>query len=928
MLFTGVDELQKPSPGSHPLIITLCFFTEIKMDKLQNLAQRFEGFVANFFPDFGKIAVSSLGGLVDIKEAMEKNRPIISYQTIISPTEACLSQIEQISLNSTNEDLTVVVDNAKSILEFKKKVVESNSRAYKKFLSLYESMLMEVSNFNEKAEKLYDMDNAANLDPRNVLPNMYKVVRDFSDNMEIVTKNTKFLFYNERYYTEAAVQASEIRYPVVKEICQAVAEAHNATAIRLAEILDELDKAPNDVNRLKAVNELKLFGKRVDRDEDLELEGMLFKYLCYLTKNLLTNVSESVQIYTTMYQLAETVYTTKFVKTVILEEHRKTFATIRSTLDATGFSSHLEYFTNLFRIREDVAEEMVFLAKLLDIVLESASEDHKLFLNLYKDDVSVNADQIMGLISAFKLLKNTLTDSVEFLKVEKERTSLIQEFTEAFQDLENKHGDLSPRSKKEIFLKVYLKLSETILAHADLRDRAERSMVLFRTNKIMIPNILSYSPYLFESHDMLKNNHKKLMSRIIGLSRPPEDETIPVFGGVVPKAQAFREKLREDPGVDEEWMRNFRYELNFDPDEAYHINRTWRLHEALKVALETNLTSGMRNDITIVLIYTNTAKDLTWPNIDHLLNLYAGCFSGHSIKEDQHLLEFKEALNKFKKVLEIHMESCTRYDQKNATPKAVKFFAQRLDAERKTKIVMEQLMSMFLAADKLEAMCKKHKRVFDYAIEGYFVQLNSIAGALVELAKIAHECKEEAKSDQHRKFAEQLKITVDRIVETNLKFVGSDEINKFLHFVSIFRTLIDVNVLHVRLFSDLQNDVGLSVKEAMKNILDHSRLYIKIRQEQLLPRFQEMIDVPKPSMFEGFDKDSLFSIRKVIEENSEVFTLANEFVTENYTQTRTAGDREEASRIFSVKLFEMTKSMNSAIKKWGERLATVVLMNN
>ena len=47
------------------------------MDKLQNLAQRFEGFVANFFPDFSKIAVSSLSGLVDIKEAMEKNRPII-----------------------------------------------------------------------------------------------------------------------------------------------------------------------------------------------------------------------------------------------------------------------------------------------------------------------------------------------------------------------------------------------------------------------------------------------------------------------------------------------------------------------------------------------------------------------------------------------------------------------------------------------------------------------------------------------------------------------------------------------------------------------------------------------------------------------------------------------------------------------------------
>jgi hypothetical protein len=218
------------------------------MDKLQSLAQRFEGYVANFFPDFSKLGIGSLTGLTDLKDAMEKNRPIISYQTIISPTEACVSQIEQISMNSTNEDLTVVVDNAKSILEFKKKVVESNSRAYKKFSNLYETMLLEVSSFNEKAQKLYELDNAANLDPRSVLPNMYKVVKDFSDNMDIITKSTKFLFYTERYFTQAAVQTSEMKYSVVKEICQAVADAHNATAIRLAEILGELERNPTDIN--------------------------------------------------------------------------------------------------------------------------------------------------------------------------------------------------------------------------------------------------------------------------------------------------------------------------------------------------------------------------------------------------------------------------------------------------------------------------------------------------------------------------------------------------------------------------------------------------------------------------------------------------------------------------------------------------------
>ena len=50
----------------------------------------------------------------------------------------------------------------------------------------------------------------------------------------------------------------------------------------------------------------------------MDIESMLFKYICNMTKHLLTKVNESIQIYTTMYQLAETVYTTKFIKTGIV----------------------------------------------------------------------------------------------------------------------------------------------------------------------------------------------------------------------------------------------------------------------------------------------------------------------------------------------------------------------------------------------------------------------------------------------------------------------------------------------------------------------------------------------------------------------------------------------------------------------------------
>ena len=91
-------------------------------------------------------------------------------------------------------------------------------------------------------------------------------------------------------------------------------------------------------------------GKRLKEEGEDTTENYVFNCVCLLSERLLGKVREAAKIYGTMYQLAETCYTALFVKTEILDEHRRLFSAIRSATEDPNIPSYLEFFLKLNQI--------------------------------------------------------------------------------------------------------------------------------------------------------------------------------------------------------------------------------------------------------------------------------------------------------------------------------------------------------------------------------------------------------------------------------------------------------------------------------------------------------------------------------------------------------------------------------------------------
>lgn len=108
------------------------------MHQLNELTDKFEGYLSKVFPDFQKLSISNLQPLAQIKEKLEMRRPLIAAQTIDNSIQDCLAQIEVISQQTEANEVNIVLDNAKNILVFKQKVIETNSKNFGKFCGLSE----------------------------------------------------------------------------------------------------------------------------------------------------------------------------------------------------------------------------------------------------------------------------------------------------------------------------------------------------------------------------------------------------------------------------------------------------------------------------------------------------------------------------------------------------------------------------------------------------------------------------------------------------------------------------------------------------------------------------------------------------------------------------------------------------------------------
>lgn len=218
-----------------------------------------------------------------------------------------------------------------------------------------QTTLEQLGEFNAKAERIIKTENSGSLDPKAILPNMFSVIREFAKNIGSVSSGIKLLLHKNRYFVPGEFDQADVE--TLPSLCTMLAEALKLEAERIEQVQTELANAStssSELAKLKAINQLKMLVRRLQRGEDLEAEVSLFSTVCAMSNQLTSKVEDSARIYSIMHKLAETCYTTKFVRIEVVEQHKRIYEGIRTATEATAISSYLEYFQLIKSARKPI----------------------------------------------------------------------------------------------------------------------------------------------------------------------------------------------------------------------------------------------------------------------------------------------------------------------------------------------------------------------------------------------------------------------------------------------------------------------------------------------------------------------------------------------------------------------------------------------
>lgn len=546
-----------------------------------------------------------------------------------------------------------------------------------------------------------------------------------------------------------------------------------------------------------------------------------------------------------------------------------------------------------------------------------------MFLNHYKNDISLAVEQINILIGAFTKLKCYLGDCEELLKIEAERISLFRELEEGSAQIETRAAVLSPRSKKKEMGKLVSVLTKAVLDHAGLKDTAKRKLHFLESAPFSLQQVQQYGPYLDNCHLVLMKSLKQMHSRMTSGEfdfQPTRKQPT----AVMPQVSMVQTRQVSD----EDFIRTWYFdERNFDPDEAYRIDTTYRLHEAAKARSTENLPSKMRYDISSLLVYTSSGKDLNWRLMADLVTLFSGWFNRQTNSQTNRSgQEFKEASSKLRKQIDVHLENCSRYDNSQVDLVIGKFYIQRTDAEKKLRLLIENGMGMYGACDRLEAEVFKVERVFEYSNQPLFYALNNTAVALIEINNLTSEWISAAKSEAQSEFCFKSKNHAESLTQSVIQFVGSSDLRAYLQFVQLCRNMQDINEMHQGILYQLEECLVLTGVDATKKITQQCKLYMSLREDKLMPQFQTLLDVKVPSIFSSMSKEDLLGIKRTIDENAELLVLVHDFLQENYGNgTKGLAEVNENKRQLRKQLADSLRESNPVIRKWTEQYVRTFL---
>lgn len=535
----------------------------------------------------------------------------------------------------------------------------------------------------------------------------------------------------------------------------------------------------------------------------------------------------------------------------------------------------------------------------------------------------VAVEQINNLIGAFTKLKCYLGDCDELLRTEAERVSIFREIEDATTDLETRSGTLSPRTKKDKMAKLIDTLGRAVQGHAGLRDNARRRLSFLESAPFSLQQVQGYGPYLDNCQTILMKNLLQLHQRMASGEfdfQPQRKQPVMAL------PQVSQVQVRQVS--DEDFIRTWYFdERNFDPNEAYRIDTTYRLHEAAKARSAENLPPKMRYDISSLLVYTSSGKDLNWRLMTDLVDLFSGWFNRQTNSQTNRSgIDFKESSSRLRKQIDVHLENCSRYDNSQVDPVIGKYYTLRSDAEKKLRLLIESGMGLYGACDRLQAEVFKVERVFEYSNKPLFYALNNTAVALIEVNNLTSEWVSTSTSEAQSEFSMKSRNHAEGLTRSVVQFTGSGDLRPFLQFVQQCRNMQDVNEMHQGILFQLEEALVLTGLEANKKIAQQCKLYMSLREDKLMPQFQSLLDIQAPSMFSSVRKEDLLSIKRTIDENAELLVLVHDFLQENTgTANRGLTEVNESKRRLKRQLADGVKESNPVIRKWCEQYVRAFL---
>ena len=109
-------------------------------------------------------------------------------------------------------------------------------------------MITQLSDFNLRAELVFKSENAAKIDPKSIIPNMFKVIKEFSSNLSALADSVKFLFYKDRYFLQAQLSQHEITLQSVQESALPILEEYKSILSRINDVTEELQSSSSEIS--------------------------------------------------------------------------------------------------------------------------------------------------------------------------------------------------------------------------------------------------------------------------------------------------------------------------------------------------------------------------------------------------------------------------------------------------------------------------------------------------------------------------------------------------------------------------------------------------------------------------------------------------------------------------------------------------------